>query len=115
MESDFFLAHFTKYSNNIEYSNKISLVFSILLFVFLCFETFKFFSDNSKDQRVLQCKFDKINEKAQNSLQTILNEENKPEKKEKRNYFIRQVKICNKIVFFVIVYPSFFWCTSKKL
>lgn len=95
------------------YSNTISLVFTILLFVFLCFETFKIYPENSKEQKVLQCKFDKINEKAQITGQSILNEEIKNEKKVKRDYFIRKTKLCNKTFFFVVIYPNFFWFTSK--
>jgi hypothetical protein len=117
MNQQFYLANFDIYSDRIDSYDEISLIFTILLFVFLWFEVFKIYNENSQNEIVLEYKFAQLKEKK--NLPNLMGEENKDdilkEKMEKKYYWIRKIKIWNKFYYFIIVLPSLFWFTSKRL
>lgn len=116
MRQDFFLANFASYSPAVDYYDNISLIFTGFLFAFLWFEIFKIYQENSQNEIVLEYKYKEIQQK--NNLQDFMgddkNIEGNDNKKEKTYYWIWKTKICGKICYIAIVFPTIFWFTSKK-
>ena len=106
------MANITPYSDSTIILNDVSLILTAMLFVFLSFEVFKIYPEKSQSTIILEYKFEKMKEKG--FEENIEEEEEKKEKKEdKQRFWVWPIKVCQKIYFFVIIFPSIPWFASK--
>jgi len=105
------LANISPYSEQITLSNDVSLALTAILFVFLAFQVLKIYPEKSQSDIILEYKFEKMKEKG--FEENIEGEEKNEKKGKEQRYCVWPIKVCQKLYFFVFIFPSLPWFTSK--